>query len=213
VTTQQYSSVVFDFGGVLITPITNRITELADRHGTTMERLLYVLMGPRETSTADHPWHRAERGEIPVADFQRLVEPWAREVGIELTGDEFEIILDGVFDVHQPMLDRIRGLRSEGYTIGMLTNSFREFRAHIESKLPMELFDEVIDSSEVGARKPEPRVYEIATAQMGVPAERIVYVDDFLANVEGARAHGWTAIHMTGVDQALAELDALLGTT
>jgi hypothetical protein len=51
----RYSAVVFDFGGVLISPITDRITEVAARHGVSMERLLHVLMGPPNISTRDHP--------------------------------------------------------------------------------------------------------------------------------------------------------------
>ena len=61
-------AVVLDFGGVLITPITQLIDEIAAWHGITMVEMLDVLMGPRESSTADHPWHRAERGELAIGD-------------------------------------------------------------------------------------------------------------------------------------------------
>lgn len=77
----RYDAVVFGFGGVLISPITDRISEVASRHGVTMETLLSVLMGPPDISTEDHPWHRAERGEVAVAGFQQLVEPWAEDAG------------------------------------------------------------------------------------------------------------------------------------
>jgi putative hydrolase of the HAD superfamily len=201
---------VFDFGGVLISPITDRISEVAVRHGVTMEELLHVLMGPPDVSTEDHPWHRAERGEIAVHGFQELVQPWADEVGIALTGDEFEIILDGVFRVHDDIVKRIVDLRSEGITTALLTNSFKEFRAHIEKHVDFSIFDLVIDSSEVGHRKPEPEIYALTTKLLGVAPERILYLDDFLANVVGAREAGWHAIHVTSPEQALAALaDAL----
>ena len=64
-------AVVFDFGGVIITPITNKITGLAERHDTDALTMLEILMGPRHEST-DHAWHRAERGELAVADIQAL---------------------------------------------------------------------------------------------------------------------------------------------
>ena len=201
-----YSAVVFDFGGVLITPITDRINEIAVRHGVTMEELLHVLMGPPDVSTDDHPWHRAERGEIAVAGFQELVEPWASEVGIVLAGDEFEIILDGVFKVHQEIVERIVELRAEGITTALLTNSFKEFRSHLEKHVDFAIFDLVVDSSEVGCRKPEPAIYELTTKLLGVDPSRILYLDDFLANVIGARNAGWDAIHVTGRQQALDAL-------
>jgi putative hydrolase of the HAD superfamily len=206
-----YAAVVFDFGGVLISPITDRISQVAARHGVSTEELLHVLMGPPDVSTADHPWHRAERGEIAVDGFQQLVQPWAAEVGIELTGDEFDIILDGVFTVHDDIVSRIVALRSEGITTALLTNSFKEFRAHIENHVDFGIFDFVIDSSEVGCRKPEPEIYELTTRRLGIPPERILYLDDFIANVIGARAAGWDVIHVTSPQQALDALDEALG--
>ena len=204
---------MFDFGGVLISPITDRITEVAERHGVSMEELLHVLMGPPDVSTDDHPWHRAERGEIAVEGFQELVQPWAEELGIELHGDEFDIILDGVFRVHDDVVQRIVELRAEGITTALLTNSFREFREHIESHVNFSIFDLVIDSSEVGHRKPEPAIYELTTQRLGVPPERILYLDDFMANVLGARAAGWDAIHVTGAAQAIEALNLAIGAT
>ncbi len=205
-----YSAVVFDFGGVLISPITDRISEVAARHGVSTDELLHVLMGPPAVSTSDHPWHRAERGEIAVVGFQQLVQPWAGEAGIVLTGDEFDIILDGVFKVHDDIVSRIVELRSEGITTALLTNSFKEFRAHIEEHVDFGLFDLVIDSSEVGYRKPEPEIYELTTKRLGLTPERILYLDDFVANVDGARAAGWDAIHVTSPQQALIALSEAL---
>ena len=201
---------MFDFGGVLISPITDRISEVAARHGVSMEKLLGVLMGPPDISTRDHPWHRAERGEIAVDGFQQLVQPWAAAAGIVLTGDEFNIILDGVFTVHDDIVNRIVELRSEGITTALLTNSFKEFRAHLEDHVDFGIFDLVVDSSEVGHRKPEPEIYELTTERLGIAPERILYLDDFLANVSGARAAGWDAIHVTGPQQALLALSEAL---
>ncbi len=54
-----------------------------------------------------------------------------------------------------------------------------------------ELFDVVVDSSEVGVRKPDPRIFELALAELGdVDPARSVFLDDFLGNVEAARRLG-----------------------
>jgi putative hydrolase of the HAD superfamily len=204
------TAVVFDFGGVLITPITNLLAEIAEWHDVTMEAALAVLMGPPDESLPDHPWHRCERGEIAMADMQRDVVPWAQAAGISLRGDEYERLLCGEFNVHDDVVARIEQLRADGYHTGLLTNSFLEFRAVLESKVDFALFDTVVDSSEVGHRKPEPVVYELTTTRVGAPAEQIVYLDDFLANVEGAQQAGWTTIHVTDIPVALRELDELL---
>jgi putative hydrolase of the HAD superfamily len=206
-----FKSVVFDFGGVLITPITTLIDEVAGWHGVDMVEMLDVLMGPREESTSDHPWHRAERGELTTAALQAEVAPFAAAAGLTLRGDEYERLLCGEFEVHDEMLDRIASLRAEGYSIGLLTNSFKEFRALLERHVDFDLFDVVVDSSEVGHRKPEPAIYAVMADRLGVDPEQIVYLDDFAANLEGARRAGWTTIHVTDVTKALQELDYLLG--
>jgi putative hydrolase of the HAD superfamily len=203
-------AVVFDFGGVLISPITTLIAEVAAWHDVSMVEMLDVLMGPRESSTSDHPWHRAERGELAIAELQREVSPFAAAAGITLRGDEYDRLLCGEFTVHARIVDRIGRLRDEGYRLGLLTNSFIEFRRHIESHIDFSLFDVVVDSSEVGHRKPEPAIYELTTSMLGVPASEILYLDDFAANVEGAKAAGWRTIHVVDVGSALADLDHAL---
>lgn len=206
----QYSSVVFDFGGVVCTPITGKLAEVAGWHGVTMLEMLDVLLGPREASTLDHPWHRAERGEIPTAAMAAEAIPFAERVGITLRGDEYDFLLDGEFAVNDVVIDRIRSLRTDGYRVGLLTNSFQEFRPILESRMDFAMFDDVVDSSLVGCRKPEPEIYELTTARFGGDPSTIVYLDDFLANVEGARLHGWTTVHVVDPATAIAELDALL---
>ena len=84
-------AVVFDFGGVIITPITQGITALAERIGADPRAMLEVLIGPDETG--DHPWHRAERGELTVAEIQGGLAAYAEEAGVELSGDEIDVLL------------------------------------------------------------------------------------------------------------------------
>jgi epoxide hydrolase-like predicted phosphatase len=203
-------AVVWDFGGVLITPITQLLDEIAIWHGITMVEMLDVLMGPREASTRDHPWHRAERGEMSISVLQAEVAPFAASAGLTLRGDEYERLLCGVFDVHHDVVERIGALRAEGYRTALLTNSFKEFRDHLEAHVDFGVFDVVVDSSEVGLRKPEPEIYALTTEMVGVPAHQILYLDDFAANLVGAEDAGWQTIHVTDVAEALTALDLLL---
>jgi epoxide hydrolase-like predicted phosphatase len=205
-----FDAVVFDFGGVLIRPITNKIGVLADRAGVEVEELVEVLMGPLGESTDHHPWHRAERGEIGVHDLQDRVAPYAEARGVELHGDEIAFLFEVDFTVIRPVVERVAALRDEGYRTGLLTNSFEYFRATLEELLDMQIFDVVVDSSEVGHRKPEPAIYELMAARLGVEPARIVFLDDFGPNVTGARTAGWTAIHVTDPLEALDQLNRTL---
>lgn len=74
-----------------------------------------------------------------------------------------------------------------------------------------ELFDAVVESWEVGVRKPNPAIYRLACERLGVAPERAVFLDDQPANAEGARAAGLRAIVVAADPSgALAELEATL---
>jgi putative hydrolase of the HAD superfamily len=202
-------AVVFDFGGVLITPVTNQVGTLAGRHGTSLEEMLGIVLGPRESG--EHPWHRAERGELTVAEIQDLLGPFAADLGLALHGDEMDVVLAPAgFSIITPMVERLARLRGEGIRAGLLTNTFREFRPTLEKVIDLSLFDCVIESYAVGARKPEPAIYEATAAALGVEHDEIAYLDDFDQNLAPAAALGWTTIHVTDPVVALAELDRIL---
>ncbi|OAF15078.1 HAD-IA family hydrolase [Bradyrhizobium neotropicale] len=58
-------------------------------------------------------------------------------------------------------------------------------------------FRELYLSSSIGLRKPDAEAFDHVVAAIGVPAGRIVFFDDLAENVEGARARGLTAVHVT----------------
>jgi putative hydrolase of the HAD superfamily len=71
-------------------------------------------------------------------------------------------------------------------------------------------FREIFLSSSIGLRKPDSEAYRHVIAAIGAPAQRIVFFDDLIENIEGARACGLTAVHVTSADDvadALAALD------
>jgi epoxide hydrolase-like predicted phosphatase len=201
-------AVVFDFGGVIITPLTRGIGALAERNRADPRAMLEVLIGPDENG--DHPWHRAERGELTVSDIQAGLSAYASAAGIELSGDEIDVLLVPSYSVNEAVLARIGALRASGIRTGLLTNTFAEFRPTLERDLDLQLFDAVVESYAVGARKPEPKIYEAMAAALDVDHDGIVYLDDFAQNLAPARELGWRTIHVTDVSSALDELDQIL---
>ena len=75
----------------------------------------------------------------------------------------------------------------------------------------MALFEHVIESSEVGIRKPDPRIYELACERLGVAPDKTVYLDDLGINLKPARALGMQTIKVVSESQAIADLEAILG--
>lgn len=207
-TDRRHRAVVFDFGGVLITPITNQVGEVAQRHGVTTPVLLEVLLGPRDSG--DHPWHRCERGEIAVTDIQGLLGPYADAVGIRLDGSEIDALLaPGGYSRLEVVAQRVQALRRHGVATALLTNTFAEFRPTMAKDVSFDWFDAVVESFAVGARKPELAIYEATAQMLGVEHHEIVYLDDFDQNLQPAQMLGWTTIHVTDPLSAVRELDEL----
>ena len=57
-------------------------------------------------------------------------------------------------------------------------------------------FRKIFVSSTIGLRKPDAAAFQHVVDEIGVPAERIIFFDDSLSNVEGARACGLQAVHV-----------------
>lgn len=206
-------AVVWDFGGVLISTIENKVSFLAERAGLPLETVVTLLLGPRHESTDYHPWHRAERGELETAAIQEELAPLAVQAGIELVGDEIDVLLDAeTYTIHSHVFPAITEIRSRGYRTGLLTNCFREFRPTLERDIPLSMFDIVIDSSAEGVRKPQPEVYALTSERLGVDPTSIVFLDDFEGNIEGAKRAGWQTISVSDVDAAMRDLADLLTT-
>jgi len=71
----------------------------------------------------------------------------------------------------------------------------------------------VVDSSQVGMRKPNPAIFRLTLERLGgLAPERTVFLDDSEGNVNAARSLGIQTVHVRGdISEAIAELDALLG--
>jgi putative hydrolase of the HAD superfamily len=112
---------------------------------------------------------------------------------------------------NERMIEYIRELRGRGYKLAICTNNVREWEPLWRAKLPVdELFDVVVDSGFVGARKPERRIYEITLERLGVPASGALFIDDVELNCQVARELGMEAVWFRSSDQAIAEAEAQL---
>ena len=108
------------------------------------------------------------------------------------------------------MIHRVRELRVEGYRTAILTNNIKEWGPYWKSSIPLDLFDLVVDSCEVGLRKPDPAIFRLTCDRLGVAPEAAVFLDDTRRHVESARTVGLHAILVADPLVALAELDAIL---
>ncbi len=114
---------------------------------------------------------------------------------------------------NEPVLDIVRRFRRTGsHKTGLLSNIGSGW---IDDFLPqkerVELFDSEVLSSSVGLLKPDPAIFELMAARLGVDVGECIMIDDALANVDGAERVGMKGIVFGSPDQLLFELDKLIG--
>jgi len=94
----------------------------------------------------------------------------------------------------------------------LITNAWRDARRAFDERWHiLDAFDQVVISAEEGVMKPDLRIYRLALERLGVAAEQAVFVDDFAENVAAARWAGMHAVHFRTTDQALDDVEQLLG--
>lgn len=149
----------------------------------------------------------ADRGGVSL-DITNQVQ--AELLGI--TTDQLQAMRDEGEVRNVNLINYIEQELKGKYIVGLLSNI--SSRARLEERfLPGELdrvFDDVVASGDVGVIKPQPEIYEIACARLGVLPQECVLIDDMPAFCEGARAVGMQAIQFITNEQALADLGQLL---
>jgi len=206
-------AVIFDFGGVFTSsPFTGLHQWHVDK-GLDPAKGLRLVFGPYDQDT-DHPWHRVERGEIALEAAAEQIKALAAESGMDLDLREMFGALGGADGARQDVVEIALDIRRRGFRTALITNNIAEFSDGWRAMIPVEeIFEVVVDSSAIGIRKPNPRIYELTLEQLGVEAGASVFLDDAAGNIDAARAVGMQAI-LVGDDHtvAFAELDALLAT-
>lgn len=225
-------AVIWDYGGVISSPLFRGIRRFEVDMGYPEGSVLELIFGesayigaegggdpcdgapPEAASAVTHDWHRLETGEIGLDEYMAgVVERAPQVLGRPIDLDAYhQFTRDMPLGIHWPVVHRIRRLQTEGLRLALLTNNVKEFGSAWRSTFPVdELFEVVVDSSEVGVRKPDQRIYLLTCERLAVEPTAAVFIDDNRDNVEAALAVGMEAVQF-GEDPfaVINELDAIL---
>lgn len=189
-------AVFFDLGGVIVrTEFQAPRQYLAERLGMEYEDLVRLVFESETSRTASI-------GAISEAEhWQMVARKLKRPTEADALRDEF--FAGDVID--RVLLDFIRSLRPRWKT-GLISNAWSGLRAYLVEKKFDDAFDSLVISAEAGMMKPKAEIYQLALGQLGVSANEALFVDDFMENVEGARAVGMSAIHFRSPEQAIRDV-------
>jgi len=185
---KKLDAVLFDFGGVLTDP--EPIKEELHRYEAQLdlpEGAIVMTLG------AGPVWEAVSTGAISEDEY------WGQ------VSAEFVSALPPAFgrfrhgslpyeELNPDMLGLVRMLRGQT-KIGLLSNATISLAGYLR-RLPAvsELFDDIVISAEVGLRKPDPAIYQLAAQRLSAGIGRCVLVDDKARNTLAAQAAGMLAI-------------------
>jgi putative hydrolase of the HAD superfamily len=198
-------AVIWDFGGVLTTSPFEAFARFEAERGLPADII-------RRTNAANHwenAWAKFERAEVDLEAFDQLFAAESLILGAEVRGKDVLPLLSG--ELRPEMVEALRRVKAK-FKTGCITNNLPANAIGSASGRTlyiaevMALFDHIIESARIGLRKPDPRIYRMMVAALGVNPQRCVYLDDLGVNLKPAREMGMTTIKVIDAPQAIAEL-------
>jgi HAD superfamily hydrolase (TIGR01509 family) len=156
----------------------------------------------------DDAYKRHETGAISDAEFFAALRS---SLGIELSDAQFIEGWNAIFVGEMPGIVPLLARAGQRLPLYAFSNTNPAHAAHVSQHFAEVLghFREIFLSSTIGLRKPDAEAYDHVVKAIGVPAPRIVFFDDLMENIEGARARGLTAVHVTSIRDVAEALKAL----
>lgn len=200
-------AVLWDFGGVILESPFDAFARYERENGLPTD----FLRGLNARDHHTNAWAKLERNEVSMDDFCLLFEAEAAAAGHPIDARGVLSLVSGA--IRPEMVTAVQRC-AERIPTGMITNNFVGFadaQPRHDVAAVLALFHVVIESSQVGLRKPDPRIYKLACAELGVEPSETVFLDDLGVNLKPARALGMTTIKVTDPAVALQELEAAVG--
>ena len=199
---------IVDWGGVLTMPIHTAIGNWLkatgvdrDHYGAVLAR--WVQPSPGVIS----PIHRLERGELAVEEFEHLLAAALAQEGSTVAAQGLVRAMFADLSIYEDtMTSLVTRAHAAGIRTALLSNSWGNDYDRSDWQ---EMFDAVVISGEVGMRKPDREIFELALGRIGLPAGECVFVDDIPRNVAAAVQAGLVGIVHRSFDETAGELESL----
>ena len=197
-------AVLWDFGGVILTSPFEAFAHFERNNGLPDAFLRSV----NATNPHDNAWAHLERNTIGPAEFDTQFATESEALGHRVAGADVLALLSG--EVRPEMVTALDRVKEAGLLTACLTNNVVGGDPRPDVADVMKRFDQVVESSKVGVRKPEPRFYEIACELLVVEPGECVFLDDLGINLKPASAMGMRTIKVISAAQAIHDLRQIL---
>lgn len=195
---KKYSAIVFDLGNVLIPFNYNFVIDAFN--------IKKPGLGDKYKNLYAENYHihqQFERGELSLDEFVKIMLEWLEGL---YSKDEFIKIFANIFTINQDVINLIPELK-KNYMVLLLSNTnilHKEYGyGHYEF---LNYFDKTFYSHEVGAIKPEEKIYRIVESFTQRPSNEHFFIDDVLDYVSGAKKYGWNGTQFISSKQLIEDL-------
>ena len=202
----KYKAIIWDFGGVITSSPFEAFNEFEEAN-----RLPKDIIRTINSENPDmNAWAQFESNSITIGQFNDLFLKEAKAKGFDIKGRDIIKLLKG--SIRENMVSFLRELKSD-FKLGCITNNVKsssQENTDNETEEVMSIFDHVIESSIVGIRKPNPKIYMMSCDALNVSPDQCIYLDDLGINLKPARELGMTTIKVIQPEDAIQEVRNLL---
>ena len=202
----KYKAIIWDFGGVITSSPFDAFNEFEEVNSLPKD----IIRTINSENPDMNAWAQFESNSITIDQFDDLFLKEAKAKGFDIKGRDIIKLLKG--SIRENMVSFLRELKAD-FKLGCITNNVKpssEENTDNETKEAMSIFDNVIESSIVGIRKPNPEIYMMSCDALNVSPDQCIYLDDLGINLKPARELGMTTIKVIQPEDAIQEVRNLL---
>jgi putative hydrolase of the HAD superfamily len=205
---RSYDAVLVDFANVLTTPLHYALARFALEEGIDLAALANAALGVY-LGGEDDLVVAVETGRIGLAEFEeKFAARLSNATGKTISPEGLVGRLFAGLELETTMMSVVGAIRASGFKTGLVSNSW-SLDLYPRRELD-EIFDAVVISGEVGLRKPDPAIFQLAVDRLGVSADRCVVVDDDPGHLEVAAGTGMQTVLHISAERTIAALEDLL---
>lgn len=211
--TRTFQAIIWDFGGVF----TSSPFEAFNRYEAEQGLPADFIRSVNAVNPLENAWAKLERSEVDAGQFDTLFRTESKALGREVSGRDVLGLLSG--SLRPRVVNALKVCKGHG-KVGCITNNApigkgasmtQDEKKAAELAAVFDLFDHLIESSKLGIRKPDPRIYALMCDALDVDPKACVYLDDLGINLKPARDMGMATIKVTSEAQLLVDLEAVTG--
>lgn len=184
--------VMFDFGHVLM-------------HFDTRRFFDFVITHQQPGSMAPEDFFRSEcveKYELGLIDEFKFFEEAKRSLGVNVEMNEFFFMFTDVMKPDLRMIALKQTLQKNGFKTAVVSNTNQCHIEHTMKKWPEVLmdFDHLALSFFLGARKPDPKIFDMAAEPLAMSPAECFFVDDLEVNISAFKKWGGTGHYYNVTD-------------